>query len=72
MNLFKAIREAWRLTRRQKQLEKLTSQGLDMDALKQIAKLNEKYIEVMLPDGGYIRIWREADYVRERPPAEVW
>lgn len=43
-----------------------------MDALKQIAKLNEKYIEVMLPDGGYIRIWREADYVRERPPAEVW
>ena len=66
MNLFKAFGFFWR---NRSKLNKLKSDGLTLDNLREIAKINEKYIEVTLPDGALVRIWPYGDKKREEDAA---
>ena len=50
----------------------LTHQGLDMDALKSIASLNEKYIKIRLRDGTLIEVWRDSDVKKDEPDRRYW
>ena len=52
--------------KQKKKVNRLQIDGLTLDSLRDIAKINEKYIEVKLPDGAYIRIWPYDDKVKEQ------
>jgi hypothetical protein len=52
--------------RNRSKLNSLKADGLTLDNLKEIARINEKYIEVKLPDGAYIRIWPYGDKLKEQ------
>lgn len=74
--MLKRLLQAWRRAiseaRAQARLEKLTTQGLDMDLLKQLARENEKFIRVTLADGAVIEIWREQDRPEANPLGPYW
>jgi glutamyl/glutaminyl-tRNA synthetase len=61
----KALRAAWKKFVEEraitKQMRTLTAEGLDMEALKRLASVNEKYIKVTLPDRTTVEIWREIE-----------
>ena len=57
--MIKAWKKFLEELRLQKKVETLTYKGLDMEALKQIATIHEKYIKVILPDRTIIEIWKE-------------
>jgi hypothetical protein len=72
MGLWKAFKEALDRDKARKQIASLTYKGLDMEALKEVAKLHEKYIEIVLRDGTLIKIWSAQDLPNLRPDPTIW
>jgi hypothetical protein len=72
MGLFKAIREALGNQAKAKKVQELTHKGLDMEALREVAKLHEKYIEVQLKDGTLIKIWSNENRPEAGPDPRIW
>jgi hypothetical protein len=72
MSLWKAFKEAIEKNRKEKEIRDLTYKGLDMDSLKKVAEMNEKYIEIYLKDGTIIKIWREQDRPQFQPDPRIW
>ena len=72
MSLWKNLKEAFTKSAKESTVQSITRKGLDMEALKEIAKINEKYIEIVLKDGTMIKIWRDGDRQDIKPDPTIW
>jgi hypothetical protein len=72
MGFFRAIGEALASQAKAKKVQELTHKGLDMEALREVAKLHEKYIEVQLKDGTLIKIWSNEARTDAGPDPRIW